>query len=127
MLHQVPIYLLIRQAAYGRIHPVARYIIQIIQIAEYTQLTELRYSCQQHKSEIAIHGFEYTIKSAKGVSKLVLQFDIIYSLMQRLIILIYQHNNQLPRLLVCTLYNACKSQGISNLTRIRAIDCLLLG
>jgi len=71
-------------------------IVEIIQIAEYTNLTKLRYTCQHGKFNIAIHRLHHTVEGFQCIPVFFLQLISTNGLQHRFVILVDKNHHPLP-------------------------------
>ena len=59
---------------------VHRNIYQVVQVAEYTDFTELGDTCQESKFDMTVHSFQYTIESLHRIAEFSLKWFVAYCL-----------------------------------------------
>ena len=99
-----------------------RNIIQIIQIAEYTDLTEFGYSRQHTKLDAPILTLQCSVKSLQCLTIAFLKLVITYGLQHRFIIFVYKHHHPLSGLITSTLNDTLKTGSKCSFIILCAIE-----
>ena len=89
---------------------VHRYVHQVVQVAENTNLAELGDTCQQGKSDASVHGFQGTVESFQSTAVLILQSLVTDSLEHGLVIFINENYHPAASLFAGTADNALETE-----------------
>ena len=88
---------------------VHRYVIQVVKVAEHTDLAELGDTCENREPDAGIHTFQRAIETFQRVPVCLLEFIVPYGLKHRLVIFIHQDDDIAPGLFLCAAYDALES------------------
>ncbi len=97
---QIFIQLILRNAAYCYKFLAHRYVLQIIQVTEYTHFAELGHTRQHRETDITVSAFHHAIEGFQQTAVSFLQFRPTDCLQQRFIIFVYQNHNALSGFLI---------------------------
>ena len=93
---KIKMYLLFSNSTDGNKRLVHGDVIQIVQVTEHTDFTELGHSRQQGKLDAAVHGFQYAVERFQSVAEFALQFLVADSLEQGFVIFVERMATRSP-------------------------------
>jgi len=102
-------------------------IVQVVQIAEHTDLAKLGNPRQQSELDATVHCLQHSIEGFQYAPIYFLKLLIADGLQHGLVIFVYQNGNPLPRLLVSTFYHAFETEGEGCLGRSGTVDSFPVG
>lgn len=102
-------------------------IVQVVQIAEHTDLAKLGNPRQQSELDATVHCLQHSIEGFQYAPIYSLKLLIADGLQHGLVIFVYQNGNPLPRLLVSTFYHAFETEGEGCLGRSGTVDSFPVG
>ena len=91
------------------IRPIHADVIQLIQVAEHTDLGKFGDTGQEHKAKVTVGTLQHTVESLQRATVLIHKRFIQKRLKQRFVIFIYQHDNLLAGKFVRSFYHVCKT------------------
>ena len=77
-----------------------RQVDEVVQVGEHAHLAKLCHTGKQGELDASVHGFQHAVEGFQRRAEAVLQFGMGDGRQQRLVILVYQDNYSLARLLI---------------------------
>ena len=100
------VYLLFGNAAYSAIFIPHTDILQVVQFAKDTHLTEFADTCDKKETDILALRFQRAEEIAHNITNFYLQFRIVITVQHGSIIFIYKYHNWFAGLCICALYDS---------------------
>ena len=88
---------------------VHRNVVQVVEVAEYAHLPELRNPCQKSELDVAVTTFQCSVETLESVAVLFLKLFVAYCLQHRLVVFIHEYHHIPARLFLRTADDALKT------------------
>ena len=102
---------LFRDTADGGIFIIHGDVLQVVEVAEYADLAELRHAGQQGKADVGVFALQHAVEGLQLLAVGGQQFFVFECLQQGLVILVYQDHDVSPVLFGCFPDDASETEG----------------